>query len=307
MWILFFSLSRPEQFIHNMVNQLGRHSFNMEALMGKDLDQLAGVITGALHEVDEERPAVGAQPGRGAADSRGDMEGNGGPLAAMQLNQDQDLKSDKGQHLNQEDTLRMKQQGGWKRIKAGNIWSIYVLILCHRCKTISHSKFINALIMLCLYNPHSKSCQMLFLSLSLWLITVSSLLNTKENFSFHTICSHKLCFVSRPTNRRRRQRACWQGEFKITLLNQQIGFSGRETCPNLHFIHFWMLLQKVDDLKVAQQTSIYYWIMGTWKQRQDLVRLLECCLTSICSFNGTFKAIWMRIVLHDAISLLFNF
>uniref|UniRef100_A0A8C9YZI5 Protein tyrosine phosphatase receptor type N2 n=1 Tax=Sander lucioperca TaxID=283035 RepID=A0A8C9YZI5_SANLU len=55
------SLSCPERFIHNMVNQLGRHSINMEALIGKDLDQLAGVITGALQEVDEERPVVGAQ------------------------------------------------------------------------------------------------------------------------------------------------------------------------------------------------------------------------------------------------------
>lgn len=95
-----------------MVNQLGRHSTNMEALMGKDLDQLAEVITGTLQEVDEERPAIGVQPGPGAADSRGDMEANREPLAAMQLNQDQDLKSDKGQDLNQKDTLRMKQQGG---------------------------------------------------------------------------------------------------------------------------------------------------------------------------------------------------
>ncbi|KAA8580674.1 hypothetical protein FQN60_013632, partial [Etheostoma spectabile] len=100
-----------EEFIHNMVNQLGRHSINMQALIGKDLDQLAGVITGALQEVDEERPVVGAQPGLGVADSRGDMEGNKEPLAAMQLNQDQDLKTDKGQDLNQKDTLRMKQQG----------------------------------------------------------------------------------------------------------------------------------------------------------------------------------------------------
>ncbi|XP_033494642.2 receptor-type tyrosine-protein phosphatase N2 [Epinephelus lanceolatus] len=100
-----------ERFIQDMVNQLGRHSVNIEALMGKDLDQLAGVITGALQEVDEERPVVGAQPGPGAADSRGDMEGNRESLAAVQQNQDQDLKSDKGQDLNQEDTLRMKQQG----------------------------------------------------------------------------------------------------------------------------------------------------------------------------------------------------
>ncbi|XP_059182560.1 receptor-type tyrosine-protein phosphatase N2 [Centropristis striata] len=100
-----------ERFIHNMVNQLGRHSINMESLMGKDLDHLAEVISGALQEVHEERPGIGAQPGPGAADSRGDMQGNREPLAAMQLNQDQDLKSDKGQDLNQEDTMRIKQQG----------------------------------------------------------------------------------------------------------------------------------------------------------------------------------------------------
>lgn len=81
--------------------------------MGKDLDQLAQVITGALQEADEEQPVVGAQPGPGAADSRGDMESNREQLAAMQLNQDQDLKSEKGQDSNQKDTLRMKQQGEW--------------------------------------------------------------------------------------------------------------------------------------------------------------------------------------------------
>ncbi|XP_070709186.1 receptor-type tyrosine-protein phosphatase N2 [Pempheris klunzingeri] len=100
-----------EQFIQNMVNQLGRHSINMEAFMGKDLDELAEVITGTLQEVDEQRPVVGVQPGPGAADSRGGKEGNREPLAAMQLNQDQDLESDKGQDLNLKDTLRMKQQG----------------------------------------------------------------------------------------------------------------------------------------------------------------------------------------------------
>ncbi|XP_075936850.1 receptor-type tyrosine-protein phosphatase N2 [Anarhichas minor] len=100
-----------ERFIQNMANQLGRHRIGMEALMGKDLDQLAGVITGALQEVDEERPVVGTQPGPGSADSRGGMERNREPLAAVQQNQDQVLKSDKGQDLNQEDTLRMKQQG----------------------------------------------------------------------------------------------------------------------------------------------------------------------------------------------------
>ncbi|MEQ2177104.1 hypothetical protein GOODEAATRI_000386, partial [Goodea atripinnis] len=53
--------------ILNAVNQLGRHSLNMEALMGKDLDQLTEVITGALQEADEERLTDGAKPGPGAA------------------------------------------------------------------------------------------------------------------------------------------------------------------------------------------------------------------------------------------------
>lgn len=83
----------------------------MEALMGKDLDQLTEVITGTLQEMHKDRPVVGAQPGSGATVSGGDKEGNREPLAAMQLKQDQDLKSDKGQDLNQKDTLRMKQQG----------------------------------------------------------------------------------------------------------------------------------------------------------------------------------------------------
>lgn len=76
--------------------------------MGKDLDHLAQVITGALQEVDEEQPVAGPQPLLEAADPKGDRE----PLAATQLNQDQDLKSDKGQEPNQKDTLSMKQQGG---------------------------------------------------------------------------------------------------------------------------------------------------------------------------------------------------
>uniref|UniRef100_A0A673AS90 Protein tyrosine phosphatase receptor type N2 n=1 Tax=Sphaeramia orbicularis TaxID=375764 RepID=A0A673AS90_9TELE len=84
-----------ERFIQNVVSQLGRHSINMEALMGKDLDELAGVITGALQEVHEERPGAGSLPAPGAADSMGGGEGNKEPLAAMVTNQNQDLKSDK--------------------------------------------------------------------------------------------------------------------------------------------------------------------------------------------------------------------
>ncbi|XP_041823464.1 receptor-type tyrosine-protein phosphatase N2 [Melanotaenia boesemani] len=100
-----------ERVILNTMNQLGRHSVSMDALMGKDLDQLAEVITGALQELDEEQPAPGAPPEPGATDSRGETPGNQGPLAAM-LNlklQNQNLKSDKGQDLNQKDTLKMKQ------------------------------------------------------------------------------------------------------------------------------------------------------------------------------------------------------
>ena len=105
-------LSPPERFIQNVVNQLGRHSISMEALMGKDLDQLAEVITGALQEADKQQPAVGARPGEGAAASRWDMDGNMEPPADTQPNQDQDLKSDKGPDPNQKDTLTTKQQGG---------------------------------------------------------------------------------------------------------------------------------------------------------------------------------------------------
>ncbi|XP_017262186.1 receptor-type tyrosine-protein phosphatase N2 [Kryptolebias marmoratus] len=91
-----------DRFFLNAVNQLGRHNVNMEALMGKDLDQLAEVITGALQEVDEE-------PGPGAATSRGEMKGNQEPLAAALLNQDQHLKSHKEQNL--KEMLKIKQQG----------------------------------------------------------------------------------------------------------------------------------------------------------------------------------------------------
>ncbi|XP_071382058.1 receptor-type tyrosine-protein phosphatase N2 [Centroberyx affinis] len=100
-----------ERFIQNVVNQLGRHSVNMEALMGKDLDQLAEVITGALQVVHEERPGAGARPGPGATDSRGDSEGKREPLATLGLDQDQDHESDKGQDPDQEDTLRGALQG----------------------------------------------------------------------------------------------------------------------------------------------------------------------------------------------------
>ncbi|KAM4606065.1 receptor-type tyrosine-protein phosphatase N2 [Polymixia lowei] len=81
-----------ERFIQNVVNQLGRHSINMGALMGKDLDQLAEVITGALQVVDQEAPRAGSQPGPGATGSRGDSEGKREPLGTVDLDPDQDQK-----------------------------------------------------------------------------------------------------------------------------------------------------------------------------------------------------------------------
>ncbi|XP_041669573.1 receptor-type tyrosine-protein phosphatase N2 [Cheilinus undulatus] len=105
-----------DHLLQNMMNQLGRHSTNMEAFMGDDLDQLAEVITGALQEVHEEQPMVGAPPRPGVADSRGDREGNREPIAA--INQDQKLKLDDGIDPNQEDTVRTKQQG--QRIEAAD-------------------------------------------------------------------------------------------------------------------------------------------------------------------------------------------
>lgn len=106
--LTFFFL---ERLVSNAVNQLGRHSFNMEDLIGKDLHHLAEVITGALQEVDEERPELGARPASGASASRGEMEANHEQLMAKLLNPDQALKSEKGQDPNQKNTLGTKQ--GW--------------------------------------------------------------------------------------------------------------------------------------------------------------------------------------------------
>ncbi|XP_055785205.1 receptor-type tyrosine-protein phosphatase N2 isoform X1 [Salvelinus fontinalis] len=51
-----------ERFILNVVNQLGRQRVNMDDLMGKDLNQLADIISGALQVVDEEGPEARAKP-----------------------------------------------------------------------------------------------------------------------------------------------------------------------------------------------------------------------------------------------------
>lgn len=91
--------------------------------MGKDLDRLADVITGALQEADEERLTDGAKPRPGAGNSRGEMRVNKDPPAGMLLNQDQDLKPDGGPDLNPKEAVKLKQQGWclccWKSEKAG--------------------------------------------------------------------------------------------------------------------------------------------------------------------------------------------
>ncbi|XP_019897555.1 receptor-type tyrosine-protein phosphatase N2 isoform X2 [Esox lucius] len=51
-----------ERFIENVVNQLGRQRVNVDGLMGKDLDQLAGIISEALQVVDGEGPRAKAKP-----------------------------------------------------------------------------------------------------------------------------------------------------------------------------------------------------------------------------------------------------
>ncbi|KAJ8010220.1 hypothetical protein DPEC_G00072740 [Dallia pectoralis] len=51
-----------ERFIQNVVNQLGRQRVNVDGLMGKDLDQLSGIIFDALQVVDGEGPRAKALP-----------------------------------------------------------------------------------------------------------------------------------------------------------------------------------------------------------------------------------------------------
>ncbi|XP_072307064.1 receptor-type tyrosine-protein phosphatase N2 [Eucyclogobius newberryi] len=78
-----------DHFLQRMLNQLGSHSMNLDSLMGTDLDDLFGVINGALQEVHEERPAVAvAQSGPGVVDSEGPKVANGGPLKAAAQNQE---------------------------------------------------------------------------------------------------------------------------------------------------------------------------------------------------------------------------
>lgn len=99
------SHSSLDKLLQNMVNQMGGHSFNLEALMGKDFDELARVLTGALQK---ERPLVGAKLGPGAFPSK---EGDRDPPAVTPLTGDLDLKFGKVQESNQKDTDRVKQTG----------------------------------------------------------------------------------------------------------------------------------------------------------------------------------------------------
>ncbi|XP_074549199.1 receptor-type tyrosine-protein phosphatase N2 [Halichoeres trimaculatus] len=101
-----------DHFMHDMINELGRHSINMKAFMGDDLDHLVKVMTGALQEVHKAQPEAGALPGPGPSESRGGKEENRGPATAM--DQEQDPKSDKGQDVNQKEIPVMKQQGQQK-------------------------------------------------------------------------------------------------------------------------------------------------------------------------------------------------
>lgn len=123
--------------------------------MGKDLDQLAGVITGALQVVDEEQPGAGAWPGPGATDSGGDREGKRKLPATVELDQDQDQKSVKGQDLDEEDTLRGNLQGRCfsllrKRVIAEKVFEFsffifnksYILCYCLYSNTQKTCSFI---------------------------------------------------------------------------------------------------------------------------------------------------------------------
>lgn len=73
--------------------------------MGKDFDELARVLTGALQK---ERPLVGAKLGPGALPSK---EGDRDPPAVAPLTGDLDLKFSEVQESNQKDTDRVKQTG----------------------------------------------------------------------------------------------------------------------------------------------------------------------------------------------------
>ncbi|KAM6977679.1 receptor-type tyrosine-protein phosphatase N2 [Aplochiton taeniatus] len=91
-----------ERFIKNVVNQLGRHSVNINSLMGRDLDQLAEAITGALQVVDGEEAGVGT----GVTQPKGDQEAKREPRPVMEQPSEPDQSTDT---LTQHDVLQGQQ------------------------------------------------------------------------------------------------------------------------------------------------------------------------------------------------------
>lgn len=94
-----------------MANQLGRHSFSLDAFMGKDLDQLVKVISGALQEVDVKQHASEAPPGAGGTGSSRVTEADRGPSVNVVLKQDQSLTSGKELGPKLKDPEGPKKQG----------------------------------------------------------------------------------------------------------------------------------------------------------------------------------------------------
>lgn len=99
--------------------------------MGKDFDELARVLTGALQK---ERPLVGAKLGpEGSLTKEGSRE----PPAVASLTGDLDLKSGKVQNSNQKDSDRVKQTGVCEHACTDNELAASKIITfnsCHRYK-----------------------------------------------------------------------------------------------------------------------------------------------------------------------------
>lgn len=91
-----FPLSSSDKLLQNMVNQMGSHSFDLEAFMGNDFEELARVLTGALQV---EQPRVAAKPGPASLPSK---EGDRKPVAVAALT---------AVGSNQKDDNRVKQTG----------------------------------------------------------------------------------------------------------------------------------------------------------------------------------------------------
>lgn len=96
-------LSSLDKLLQNMVNQMGSHSFNLQALMGSDFDELARVLTAALQE---EHPLAVSKLGPGGLPSK---EGDQKPPAVAPLTGDPGLKFSKVPESNQKDADRVKQ------------------------------------------------------------------------------------------------------------------------------------------------------------------------------------------------------